>query len=251
MTRKQTRQWAWRPWVAYAAMAAGGFTLAYMVVAFFVFPASAAQRDSAVPNVIGLPYADAQRLLEQFGFTAQRGDLRFHNAAPRGTVLNQDPEPERVAAPGIRVTLTLSNGPKVAPIPGVIGLSREQAQTALEAAGFEMGEVSERASNEPRGAVIDSRPRPGTQAPTPSPVALVVSAGPTMIAVPDLTGRPLSDALQLLRQVGLQVGDVKSAAGAILASPDMAAVVQAQAPGAGNAAPAGTKVDLTLGERAP
>ncbi|MEK7401305.1 MAG: PASTA domain-containing protein [Gemmatimonadota bacterium] len=245
------RAWTWRPWVAYVAMAIGGFAMAYMIVAFFVFPASAAQRDSAVPNVIGLPYVDAQRLLEQFGFTAQRGELRYHTAAPRGTVLSQDPQPDLNAAPGIRVSLTLSNGPRVAPIPGVIGLSREQAQTALESVGFEMGEVSERASNEPRGAVIDSRPRPGAQAPTPSPVSLVVSAGPTTIVVPDLTGRPLSDATQLLRQVGLKLGDVKSASGAIIETPDMAAVVQSQTPVAGNQVTAGTKVDLTLGGRTP
>jgi serine/threonine-protein kinase len=230
-------------------MAAGGFTLAYLIVALFVFPASASQGDSAVPNVVGLNYADAQRRLEQFGFTAQRGELRFHAAAPRGTVLNQDPEPDIGAAPGSRVTLTLSNGPQVAPVPGVIGLSREQAQNALEAAGFEMGEVSERASNEPRGAVIDSRPRPGFQAPTPSPVSLVVSAGPTLIVVPDLTGRPLSDAVQLLRQVGLKVGDIKSVAGVVVTNPDMAAVVQSQSPVAGNQVTAGTIVDLTLGGR--
>lgn len=240
----------WPPWVAYVAMSVGGFTLAYALVALFVFPASAAQHSATVPNVIGLPYTDAQRKLEQTGFTAQRGELRYHNT-PRGTVLGQDPESDINAAPGIRVTLTLSNGPKLAPVPAVIGLSREQAQTALEAAGFEMGDVSERASNEPRGAVIDSRPRPGAQALTPSPVSLVMSAGPTTIVVPDLTGRPLADAMQLLRQVGLKVGNVRSATGAIIAAPDMAAVVQAQVPMAGNQVTAGTVVELTLGGRAP
>ena len=240
----------WRPWMAFGAMGGGGFILAYAIVALFVFPASAAQKDAFVPSVIGLPYSDAQKKLEQFGFVALRGELRFNNS-PRGTVVGQDPEPDVNAAPGLKVTLALSNGPKVAAVPAVIGLSREQAQNALESAGFEMGDVSERASGEPRGAVIDSRPRPGAQAPAPSPVSLVVSAGPTTIVVPDLTGRPLSDAMQLLRQVGLKVGDVRSATGAIIGSPDMAAVVQSQTPVAGNQSTAGTKVDLTLGGRAP
>ena len=240
----------WRPWMAYVVMAVGGFSLAYLIIAVFVFPASASRKDALVPNVVGLPYADAQRQLEQAGFTAQRGELRFNNS-PRGTVLGQDPESDVNAAPGIRVTLAVSNGPRVAAVPAIIGLSREQAQMTLETAGFEMGDVSERASNEPRGAVIDSRPRPGTQAPTPSPVTLVVSAGPTTIVVPDLTGRPLSDAMQLLRQVGLKVGAVKASSGAVVASPDMAAVVQAQAPVAGNQVTAGTPVELTLGGRAP
>jgi serine/threonine-protein kinase len=225
--------------------------LAYLVVAFVVFPASASQGNVLVPSVVGLQFADARRKLEQFGFAVQRGDQRFHESAPRGNVLSQDPESEIAALPGSRVSLTISNGPKVAVVPGVIGLSSEQAQAALEAAGFEMGQVSERASNEPRGAVIDSRPRPGAQAPSPSPVALVVSAGPTTIVVPDLTGRPLSDALQLLKQVGLKPGDIKAIGGAIISTPDMAAVVLSQAPVAGNQVNGGTKVDLLLGGRTP
>lgn len=244
------KSWLSRPWVPYVASAAGGFGLAYAIVAVFVFPAGAAQRDVAVPNVIGLPYADAQRQLEQAGFTVQRGESRFHNAAPKGTVLDQQPEPDASAVPGIRVTLALSGGPKLSMVPGVIGLSREQALTELEAAGFDAGDVSERSSNEPRGAVIDSRPRPGTQVPTPSPVALVVSAGPTTVVVPDVVGRPLSDATQLLRQVGLKVGEIRyGASGAAVA--DASAVIHAQSPSAGSQVVAGTKVDITVGGRAP
>ncbi len=240
-----------RPWPAYVAAGLSGFTLAYVLVAAFVFPAGAAQSDALVPNVVGLQYADAEKKLAQTGFTVQRGEVRFHGAAPRGSVLSQDPEPESNAPPGARITLSVSGGPKVAAVPSIIGLSREQAQLALEQAGFTMGLVSERPSNEPRGAVIDARPRPGTQSPAPSPVALVVSAGPTNVVVPDLTGRPLSDAFQLLRQVGLRVGDVKTPAGAVIPTPDMAVMVQSQTPIAGNLVIAGTKVDLTVGGRAP
>lgn len=240
----------WRPWVAYAVAALSGLLLSYIVVAFYVFPASASQGNVIVPNVVGLQYSDAQKKLEQSGFSTQRGELRFHTA-PRGSVLGQDPEGDNAAPPGSKVTLSLSNGPKMATVPGVIGLSSEQAQTALEAAGFEMGTVSERPSNEPRGAVIDSRPRPGASVPTPSPVALVVSAGPSTIVVPDLTGRPLSDALQLLKQVGLKAGDIKQPGGAIALAPDMATIVLSQSPVAGNTVSGGTKVDITLGGRAP
>lgn len=240
------KAWFARPWLAFPMTALAGFGLAYAIVALFVFPAGAAQRDARVPNVIGLSYADAQRQLEQAGFSAHRGEARFHNAAPKGTVLDQQPEPEAVNATGTRVSLVVSNGPRMGTVPVIIGLSREQALTALEAAGFEPGEVSERASNEPRGAVIDSRPRPGAQAPTPSPVALVVSAGPTTIMVPDVVGRPLADATQLLRQVGLRVGDILGAT-----APPPTAVIQAQMPAAGSMVTAGTKVDITVGGRAP
>jgi beta-lactam-binding protein with PASTA domain len=233
----------------YLIAVVGGFLLAYLIIAFFVFPAGVIPQDVRVPNVVGLTFADASKQLDQKGLKADRGELRFHNSAPRGTVLDQQPAPETRESPGKRVTLVVSAGPRIGTVPRVIGMSRELALNALEVAGFDAGEVVERASNEPRGAVIDSRPRPGTQAPMPSTVALVISTGPTTIIVPDLIGRPLSEATQLLRQVGLAVGDVSY--GSSSAITDAGAVVSAQSPPAGSQMNAGTRVNLTVGGSRP
>jgi beta-lactam-binding protein with PASTA domain len=93
--------------------------------------------------------------------------------------------------------------------------------------------------------VIDARPRPGTQAPMPSSVALVISEGPTTVLVPDVVGRPVSDATQLLRQVGLTVGDISGAIS------DAAAIVVSQSPPAGSQTTAGSRVNLNVGPRSP
>lgn len=233
----------------YLVASVGGFLLAYLVVAFFVFPASVMPSDVRVPSVLGLPYADAVRQLEQRGLKAERGESRFHNAAPRGTVLDQTPIAESREAPGTRVRLIVSSGQRIATVPGIIGMSREAALSALEGAGFEAGDVVERPSNEPRGAVIDSRPRPGAQSPIPGTVALVLSAGPTTIIVPDLVGRPLAEASQLLRQVGLSVGDISYATPNAIA--DAGAVVSAQSPPAGAQTAGGSRVNLTVGSPRP
>jgi beta-lactam-binding protein with PASTA domain len=232
----------------YMVALVGGFLLAYLVVAFFIFPKGVIPQDVRVPNVLGLAYNDAVRTLETRGFKAERGEQRFHNAAPRGTVLEQSPAAESQEAAGRRVTLVVSSGQKYGTIPAVIGMTRELALNALEVAGFDAGQVTERPSNEPRGAVIDSRPRPGTQAPMPSPVALVISAGPTTVLVPDLVGRPTSDATQLLRQVGLVVGDIQYAGGGS-AIADAGAVVVTQSPPAGSQAAAGSRVNIMVGSR--
>lgn len=233
----------------YVVASVGGFLFAYLIVAFFVFPASVMPQDVRVPSVVGLTYAEASRQLEQKGLKADRGESRFHNSAPRGTVLEQNPIPESRESPGARVRLVLSSGQRVATVPGVIGMSREAALNALEVSGFDAGDVSERPSNEPRGAVIDSRPRPGAQVPMPSTVALVLSAGPTTIIVPDLVGRPLTEASQLLRQVGLSVGDVSYATPSAIA--DAGAVVSAQSPPAGAQVTGGSRVNLTVGGTRP
>ena len=231
----------------YLIAAVGGFLLAYLIVAFFIFPAGVIPEDVRVPNVVGLTYAEATRQLEQVGLQAERGEQRFHNAAPKGTILDQKPPADSREAPGIKVSLVVSSGQRYGTIPGVIGMSRELALNALEVAGFEAGEVTERPSNEPRGAVIDSRPRPGTQAPMPTTVSLVISAGPTTIIVPDVVGRPVSEATILLRQVGLTVGEIAYASGGN-AIADAAAVVSSQTPPAGSQATAGSRVNMVVGQ---
>lgn len=235
----------------YVVALGSGFLLAYLIVAFFVFPAGVIPQDIRVPNVIGLTYADAVQQLEQKGFSVERGETRFHNAAPKGTVLEQQPAPGSREVSGIRVALVVSGGQKVSTIPSLIGLSREAAINTLEAAGFALAdEPTSRPSNEPLGTVIDSRPRPGTQAPTPSAVSLVVSSGPTTVIVPDVSGRSVSDARLLLRQMGLTVGEVLwGATGASVA--DASSVVVSQSPPAGSQAASGSRVNLSVGTRAP
>lgn len=230
----------------YVLSVVGGFLLAYLIVAFFVFPAGVIPHDIRVPNVVGLTYSEASRTLEQAGFKPQRGEQRFHNAAPRGTVLEQTPVAEANEQAGALVTLVVSSGQRYGTIPPVIGMTRELALNALETAGFDAGQVELRPSNEPRGAVIDSRPRPGTQAPMPSPVALVISEGPTTILVPDLIGRTVSDATQLLRQLGLNVGDIQYEFGGSAVA-DAGAVVVTQTPPAGSQVNAGTRVNVLVG----
>ncbi|MEX2179159.1 MAG: PASTA domain-containing protein [Gemmatimonadaceae bacterium] len=238
-----------RGFLPYVLALVGGFMLAFLIVAFFIFPAGVIPRDLAVPNVIGLTYADAERAMQQVGFQPERGEQRFHTAAPRGTILEQRPAPGSSEVPGSRVTLIVSAGQKYVTIPGVIGMSREQALGALEAAGFHTGDVVERASNEPRGAVIDARPRPGVQAPIPTSVSLVISAGPTIILVPDVIGRSLDDARILLQQVGLVVGEVGWATPSAVT--DAAAVVISQSPGAGAETMSRSRVNLSVGSRFP
>ena len=230
----------------YLVAIASGFLLAYLIVAFLIFPAGVIPAEVKVPNVIGLAFNDASSAIEQRGLKAERGEQRFHNAAPKGTVLDQSPPAESKEAPGTTISLVVSAGQRYGTVPGVIGMSRELALNALESAGFEAGEVTEHPSNEPRGAVIDSRPRPGTQAPIPTAVALVLSAGPTTVLVPDVVGRPLSDATILLRQVGLAVGDVSYAPGAIA---DAAASIVSQSPPAGAQVTSASRVNITVGSK--
>jgi beta-lactam-binding protein with PASTA domain len=93
----------------YAVTIIGGFLIAYLIVAFIVFPSGVVPGNAKVPNVTGLLFDDAAKRLAQVGFKAERGDAQYREATPDGTVLVQDPQPGTKEPEGSSVTLTVSS----------------------------------------------------------------------------------------------------------------------------------------------
>lgn len=231
-----------RRFLPYVIAIAGGFLLAYLVVAFVVFPAGVIPTDLKIPNVVGLSYDDAALRLQQAGFVAQRGEVRYHASAPKETVLEQSPPAGSKDVSGATVTLAVSNGQQLVAVPNVIGMSREQAENAIESAGFNVGEVTEQPNEQPRGQVIETRPKPGDQTPMPSPIALVLSSGPAVVLVPDVVGRNFAEARQLLEQVGLTVDATTDNGGA----PSSGGTVFSMSPAAGAQVARGSRISLRV-----
>ena len=92
----------------YAVTIIGGFLIAYLIVAFFVFPSGVVPGEAKVPNVIGLLFDDASKRLAQVGFKAARGDEQYREATPVGTVLAQQPQAGAKEPEGSSITLTVS-----------------------------------------------------------------------------------------------------------------------------------------------
>jgi serine/threonine-protein kinase len=226
----------------YAISIIGGFLVAYLIVAFLVFPSGLIPRDTRVPNVTGLSFDDAVRRLAERGLHGVKGEERFHAASPKGTVLDQEPAANAHDVEGGTVTLAVSIGQQTAKVPAVNGMARADAQKALEDAGFDVGDVTERPSQTPAGQVIESRPRAGADATIPGAVSLVVSSGPTVVLIPNVLGQPVSQARTTLEAAGLSVSEVRTLAGEPLN--DENAVVQNTTPAPGAQVAAGSKVTL-------
>ena len=236
--------------IPYLVAIMSGFLLAYLIVAFFIFPAHLVTTDTKVPNVVGQTYDAAAAQLQKVGFSAQRGEQRFTAGAASGQVLGQNPLPDAVMPSGTKVVLDVSQGQRTTTVPQIVGMTRQQAELALQGAGLDAGDVVERESPSPRGQVLSSAPAAGQKTPLPSEVSLVVSGGPSQLAVPDVIGQPYSSAAQLLTQVGFRVAP---------AVPDSTTVgapegtVTGQNPSGNDPAPPGITVRLRVAtpSRAP
>lgn len=93
----------------YAATIVSGFLIAYLFVAFAIFPSGVVPGNAKVPNVTGLLYDDAAKRLGAVGFQATHGDRQYRDATPVNTVLGQDPPAGTKEPEGTIVTLTVSS----------------------------------------------------------------------------------------------------------------------------------------------
>jgi serine/threonine-protein kinase len=119
---------------------------------------------------------------------------------PRDTVIAQDPEPGGFIAERSYVHLVLSKGPAKLSLPEVRGKTQAEATKAL-AAQFAIRVVSRPDDKIPKGTVIRSSPM--GSAPPDSLVELVVSTGPPLVVVPEVSNRTYEEAVARLRSRGL------------------------------------------------
>jgi eukaryotic-like serine/threonine-protein kinase len=234
-----------RRFIPYLVAAAGGFLTAYLIIFLVVFPTDLLPDEGKVPNVVGLAFPDAESHLFSAGYRAQVGEQVYHATSPATTVLSQTPPGGTFEQKGSTITLDISAGPRLARVPSVVGLTTQQAQVAVENAGFEMGEVAEREDQAPRGTVLSISPEPGTEVRLPAVVSFVVSGGPMTVQVPDAVGRTLSEARMIVESAGLVSGDVV---------PDSVSqfppgVVTSQSPAPGQYVSPGSRVSFRLSAR--
>jgi serine/threonine-protein kinase len=124
-----------------------------------------------VPNVIGLPFDQASRELQDAGFSVARTDASSEEA--KGTVINE--EPSGTAPPGSTITLTVSKGPKNSTVPDVTSQDEQSARDTLEGAGFKVKVKNQDVTDAGlEGIVLEQSPPGGTQAPSGTTVTITI-----------------------------------------------------------------------------
>lgn len=231
----------------YLVASAGGFLTAYLLVFLVVFPTDLLPDEGKVPNVVGLTFPDAERRLFSAGYKAQLGEQVYHATSPATTVLTQTPPGGTNEQKNATITLDVSAGPRTSRVPNVIGQTRQQAQIAIENAGFDMGDIAERDDDAARGTVLSMSPDPGVEVRLPAVVTLVVSGGPSQVEVPDVVGRTLPEARMIIESQGLISGDVIPDTLSMLPP----GTITSQRPAPGQRASPGTRVTFTLSGRVP
>jgi beta-lactam-binding protein with PASTA domain len=158
-----------------------------------------------MPRVLELPREEALALLQAPGFQV-RIDGAYSDTVPLGTVQGQLPDPGTRLAEGSPVVINVSLGIEQVAVPDLEERSADEAAQLLAEAGLEGEFIEEFSDDHPEpGQVLSQSVAPGTQVDKGSTVEVVVSAGPTTISLPEVRGRPVDEAVQVLEELGLDV----------------------------------------------
>ena len=96
---------------------------------------SRGRRPITVPDVRGLPLDEAKAKLTAAGLDVARADDVNHDTVPTGHVVSQKPTKGTLFR-GDEVTLVVSKGPVMVPVPNVVGKPVQDAEAALKELGF-------------------------------------------------------------------------------------------------------------------
>ncbi len=202
-TRERVRRWA---------ILLGLFVVAFFVVDDIVMPLYTAQGHSTtVPSVLGMTVGEAKEAIRSAGLVPREAETRPDKTYRVGTVAFQNPPPDAMVKYGRGIYLTISGGEVLVLVPTLRGKSLREATFTLERAGLRIGEVRYEPSDESfMNTVISQTIEPERKVRAGTSVGVLVSQGKVgeQRAVPNVTGRSLTEARKLLLQAGFVVGTI-------------------------------------------
>ncbi len=128
----------------------------------------------AVPALVGKTRDEATQALASLGLKA--AVKLVDSDQPQDEVLSTNPAADQQVAVGSTVTVQVSKG--TIAVPGVVGLSEDEATAKLKAAGFKVHPVDRESATDAPGTVISQSPASSSPAVKGSTVTIFVAKAP-------------------------------------------------------------------------
>ncbi|MDQ4024390.1 MAG: Stk1 family PASTA domain-containing Ser/Thr kinase [Actinomycetota bacterium] len=159
-------------------------------------------------GLVGAPQAEATAALASAGFDVGEPWLEHDDETPKGTVMDVSVDEGSLQNHDTVVTLTVSDGPAPVRVPQQVGKEKDAAVADLQSMGLKVKTGKEEFSEDvPKGRVLRQHPEEGTQAHRTDTVTLTISAGPPIVAVPNVVGMSSAEAHEALEKAGFVVDE--------------------------------------------
>ncbi len=147
-----------------------------------VIVVSLGAEEADVPDVTNLTDQQASTILKEAGFDILHS-YEFSDEIEKDHVIRTNPEKQKKAAKGSKITLVISNGKeiKMVDVPKITGISESAAKSSLEAVKLSLGNVTHENSDTEAGLVIRQSKSEGTQVEEGTKIDIVISDGPKIV----------------------------------------------------------------------
>ncbi|MEB4616563.1 Stk1 family PASTA domain-containing Ser/Thr kinase [Leucobacter sp. M11] len=165
----------------------------------------------SVPEVVNLKIDAAQAMLGEHDLIPLVTECPSVTV-PVGHTVSASPEVGTRVERESEITLCSSTGPRILPVPELLGITLDEAKQRIADADFRFGAVTEeRFSDQPKGAVLQTLTADledlGPEYAEQGEINLIVSAGP----LPEVIGASLAEATRALEEAGLTIDTAKQA----------------------------------------
>ena len=206
-------------------------------------------QEVAVPLLVGLAPAEAERKVAALGLQISIERQYYSPQIAEGKIMSQLPLPGTKVRRGWQVRVAQSLGPTRVTIPNVTGESEHAAELNIRRRGLDVAAMAAvQTAGTPADQVLAQSPMANaTQVVTPKISLLVTEAAePQAFVMPSFAGQALGSASRSLQDAGFRLGNVSVVApvsapaqdAANLAAPAALPSPQAQAPPPAQASPA-------------
>lgn len=198
-----------------------------------------------VPNVVGMTEDDAKETLNDEGLGFKVVSREESKEYEKGRVSEQKTEAGEEVAKNTTIEVVVSSGlvGDSITVPDVSGMTEDEAQSALENAGFRnISSEFTYHDSVPSGQVIGTTPEANAEATEDTEIVIQVSKGAERKTVPNVVGQKDADAQNAIKSAGLSVGTVTYEYSDSVAQ----GIVISQSVDGGKKVSAGTTVDLVI-----
>jgi serine/threonine-protein kinase len=198
------------------------------------------------PSLAGMTVAQARANVEARGLLLILDEERPHEGATPGTLCEQRPLAGSMMRRGDELHAVVARAGDSVKVPRTTGMTPAAARELLEGARLRAGDPTPTADAQtPTGLVIGTTPPADTSVAIGSTIGLRVSTGAATAPVPQLYGKRLSTAKDLITKAGFQLGAIKHGSDD---DRDPGEII-GQTPKANEAAPAGSKIDVVVNDQ--
>jgi serine/threonine-protein kinase len=156
-----------------------------------------------MPNVIGLPQEDAEKILLKAGLVIADAQHDFSDTFASGIIISQEPLPGGEIKINEGVKIKISSGKNILTIPDLIGFDYMSAIAQLESIGLNTEIKKEPDLQLMPGKVTRILPAAGTQVDKGSLVVIYISTTEEMIQMPDVTQLSTERAVSILQSMNI------------------------------------------------